>query len=164
QARAALRYLRRQPFVDGRRLAVFGFSVGGWAALSVAAQEPALSAVVAVAPAGGVEMIGPHNRERIARLSRPLRVRSVDWLTADFRRAVRRFDPHAAAARRSCPLLLVHGDADEMVPDSVSRTLFAEARPPKRLVVAGGAAHDFLDRRDWLVRLTAGWLERRLGR
>src|SRR4051812_47229367 len=42
QARAALRAARRLPFVDPRRVAVYGFSMGGWAALNLAAAEPSL--------------------------------------------------------------------------------------------------------------------------
>jgi fermentation-respiration switch protein FrsA (DUF1100 family) len=58
--------------------------------------------------------------------------------------------------------LLVHGDADDVVPSAVSRRLYALARPPKKLVVSDGAKHDFLDRRDWLSRLTSDWLSGRL--
>src|SRR4051794_4059116 len=36
QARAALKFLATREFVDPRRLAVFGFSMGGWAALNAA--------------------------------------------------------------------------------------------------------------------------------
>lgn len=78
QARAALRKMRSLEFVDPRRVAVYGFSMGGWTALNLAAAEPALKCVVAVAPAGGPEMIGPGNRPLVAHLSHALNAPPVD--------------------------------------------------------------------------------------
>lgn len=162
QALAALRFLKGRAFVDQCGLAVFGFSMGGWAAIHLAARSRGLKAAAAVAPVGGAEMVGPDTREHVARLCRSLRVESVDSLTRDFIASVRRHDPAGSAARLSCPLLLVHGEADEVVPAAVSLRIFAAARGPKKLVMAPGAGHDFLDRRDWLTRLVCGWLKRSL--
>jgi dipeptidyl aminopeptidase/acylaminoacyl peptidase len=162
QARAALKFLATREFVDARRLAVFGFSMGGWAALNLASRVPGLRAVAAISPVGGPEMIGPRNLEFIKRLSRPLRAPKPAALMADFRSSMRKFDPHQAVTRRTCPLLLVHGDEDVTVPALISRRLHVEARAPKKLVIAKGARHDFLDRRDWLTRLTADWLAKQL--
>lgn len=164
QAKAALVRARRLPFADPRRAGVFGFSMGGWTALNLAAEVPGLRAVVAVAPAGGVEMVGPGTLDFIARLSRPLNAHAPRALAADFARAVTRRDPARAAARLRCPLLLVHGDADATIPLAVSRRIAAAAGSRARLVVEKGAAHDFLDRRPRLVRLAADFLEGRLSR
>jgi len=162
QARAALRALRRLDYVDPRRVAVYGFSMGGWTALNLAAGEPSLRGVAAVAPVGGPEMIGPENRDFLARLSRPLRAPPLGRLLADFRRALTEGDPALAAARLRAPLLLVHGDADAVIPVAVSRRLARLAAGGARLVVERGAGHDFLDRRAALARKTARWLADRL--
>ncbi len=163
QAAAALSFLARRPFVDPRRLGVFGFSMGGWTALNVAAERAAsVRAVCAVAPVGGPEMIGSKTPQFVRRACASLRVEDVRALSDDFAAAVTRRDPARAVARLSCPLLLVHGEADDVVPCGISRRLSALARKPARLVTAPGATHDFLDRRDWLARLTARWLVSRL--
>lgn len=162
QARAALAAVRRLTFVDPRRVAVYGFSMGGWAALNLAAQEPVLKAVVAVAPVGGPEMLGPRTPEFMRRLSRPLKTLSVAALTRDFAAAVTRHDPAQAAARLKVPALLVHGADDDVVPCGVSRRIAAAAAGPVRLVIDRGARHDFLEQRETLTRLCASWLARRL--
>ena len=118
----------------------------------------------ALAPVGGPELVGPDSRQTIAHLCRPLRNRSADFLFRDFIVSVRRLDPARCVARLSCPLLLVHGRADEIVPFPSSERIFAAAREPKTFVRVPGARHDFLDRRDWLARLVSGWLVRQLGR
>lgn len=163
QALAGLRYLKGTPFVDPKRLAVFGFSMGGWTAINTAAKAKGLKAACAIAPVGGGEMVGSKTRSFVARACRPLRVGSLEALAADFARAVRKDDPARAAASLSCPLLIVHGDADGVVPFPVSRRIKAHA-PKAELVAAKGANHDFLDRRAWLARLCAKWLAERLGR
>lgn len=162
QARAALAATRRLPFVDPRRVALFGFSMGGWTALNLAAQDPALKAVVAVAPVGGPEMVGPRTEQFMARLSRPLRAAGPRALARDFAAAVSRQDPAKALASLKRPVLLVHGTDDDVVPIAVARRLAAAARGPFRLVTEKGGGHDFLDRRDRLVRLVAPWLATRL--
>jgi dienelactone hydrolase len=50
-----------------------------------------------------------------------------------------------AAVSRLAPrsLLLLHGTADEVLPDACSRYLYAEASEPKRLILYEGDGHEF---------------------
>ncbi len=162
QAAAALSAARKLPFVDGKRVAIFGFSMGGWTALNAAALDPKLRAVVAIAPVGGPEMVGPHLLEFVTRLSRPLNTIAPKALAADFAKAVTTRDPARAARRITAPLLLVHGDADQTIPALVSKRIAKNAGGKVRLVIERGATHDFLDRRAHLTRLCAGFLKRSL--
>ncbi len=162
QARAALRAAKRLDFVDPGRVAVYGFSMGGWTALNLAAAEPSLRAVLAVAPCGGPEILGPGTRRFLARFSRPLNAPKTDVLLADFRAALRRFDPAKSVARVEPPLLLAHGDRDETIPLAVSRRLASLAPRGTRLAVVEGGDHGLLERRRTLAGLAAVWLASRL--
>ena len=56
------------------------------------------------------------------------------------------------------PLLLVHGGADEVVPDSCSRTLKDRATGPVELKIYPGCRHGLDDCRDQLDRDLIDWL------
>lgn len=161
QALCALRYLKAKPFVDPRRLGIFGFSMGGWAAINAAAKVPAIKAVAAVAPVGGPEMVTPGIEESVKYLSQSIRCGSLSALGRDFTKAVRTQDPARSAAKITAPLLLVHGKKDDLIPPAVSARIFGAAAEPKKMVWAPGY-HDFLDRREWLTRLVSDWFSRNL--
>lgn len=163
QARAGLRWLAGRPFVDPRRLAVLGSSMGGWVAIHLAARVPSLKGAVAVAPAGGPEMITPDVGELIEKLARPLRAGSLAALKRDAIGSFRKHDPAKSAARMKPPLLIFHGTSDELVPHPVSERIHAAARSCELRKVRG-ADHGFLDRRAWLSRQASDWLVRRLKR
>ncbi|OIO06182.1 MAG: hypothetical protein AUJ52_12680 [Elusimicrobia bacterium CG1_02_63_36] len=162
QAKAALRYLARRRGVDRNRLGVFGFSMGGWTALNLLGEAPSIKTAMAVSPVGGPEMIVPSNSPFIRSHCAPLRVKSPTALIGDFRAAVRRFDPAAAVARSHAKILLVHGTADEVIPDAVSRGIRAAAGARGRLILARGAGHAYLDRRAWLSKRAADWFAKTL--
>jgi alpha-beta hydrolase superfamily lysophospholipase len=56
------------------------------------------------------------------------------------------------------PLLLMHGTADEVLPDSCSRTLYERAGEPRRLVLYAGCRHGLDDCREDLDRDLLAWL------
>lgn len=157
-ARAGWRFMRKLPGVDVRRNALFGFSMGGWTALNLAPTLADLRAVCAVAPVGGPEMLQPGAKKRLGWLSRPLKTPPIGPLFHDFAASLHRFDPAKSVTRRDCPLLLVQGGKDEIVPPLVAERLYRLASPPKKLLRRPDAFHDFLESRGWLCRRVSSWL------
>lgn len=158
QGLAALKFMKKQSFVDPERLAVFGFSMGGWAALNLAALVR-VRGCMAVAPVGGPEMVTSDTPAAIARLARVLGLRGPEAAKL-FAAAVRKRDPALSAKRAGCPLLLVHGTEDVVVPFPVSKRISAASGAT--LIPFKGAGHDFLEQRARLARLAADWLSDRL--
>ena len=60
----------------------------------------------------------------------------VRWLLSD------RFDTASRIAGVGCPLLVVAGDQDTIVPYAQSRRVFDAAAEPKRFVTIAGADHN----------------------
>ena len=75
-----------------------------------------------------------------------------------------RYDTVEAGQRIACPVLVVHGDRDDIIPIELGRRAFAALREPKRWVEVRDAGHnDLLAREEvwqelsrWLAALPAG--------
>ena len=135
EAILALRFLGARAEIDRTRLALVGYSLGAYLALTVAERDPAPKAVVLAA--GGDLPDFP-----FAAL-----IRAV----ADPMRAVR-----ALSGR---PLLMVHGRRDRTILPTQAERLFAAASEPKEL--QWWDAGHYLP--DAAVRKAAAWLAERLG-
>jgi uncharacterized protein len=141
-ARAALRRLLKQPGVDPGRVVYLGESLGGAVALDLALDRPPL-ALVLLSAFTGVRELG--------RLHYPFVPASV---VPDAYPALRRI--HELDA----PLLVLHGDRDEIVPLSHARALFQAAPGPKRVHVFAGRGHNDLVplAGSELARTVASWV------
>ncbi|WP_194744537.1 DPP IV N-terminal domain-containing protein [Thermaurantiacus tibetensis] len=127
---AGLAWLRQQPFVDPDRVAVYGWSYGGYMALRLMTKAPeAFAAGVAGAPVTDWRLYDTHYTERY--LGNPAR----DPAPYDASAIV------PDAARLARPLLLLHGLADDNVVFDHSAKLMAAlqaaGRPFETMVYPG---------------------------
>ena len=128
-ARAALGRLRAQPEVDPSRILYLGESLGGGVAVELAQAHPP-SALVLLSAFTSVR--------GIARVHYPFIPAPV---IPDAYPSLRRIREVEA------PLLVLHGDRDDIVPLAHGRALFEAAPGPKKMHVVAGAGHnDILDR------------------
>ena len=125
-ARAARRELLRLPGVDVRRVVYLGESLGAAVALELALDDP---------PRGLVAHTAFTSVRDLARLHYPVIPAAV---VPDAYPSLRRI------AQLRAPLLVVHGDRDDIVPLSHGRALHAAAPEPKALEVLPGAGHNDL--------------------
>lgn len=132
----------------------FGVSLGAATAIQYAADDPRCRGVMAMATYKDARSI---TRRAIA-FSAPM------MSNADFEKTLARagkiagFDPNDASAveaagRLRCPILLVHGLLDAIVPLEHSEAIYASAGQPKQLVVVPWAGHAslLLAREAWIA-------------
>ncbi len=124
-ARAALATLRRHPQVRPDRIVFFGRSLGAAVAVDLATQEPPLGLILE-SPFLSVRAMG--------KAVFPLL--PVDLLVGN------QYDSLPRVARVRVPLLVLHGDRDEVVPFSQGRALFEAANEPKTFFTIAGAGHN----------------------
>jgi fermentation-respiration switch protein FrsA (DUF1100 family) len=125
-ARAALGALIRQRNVDAARVIYLGESIGGAVALALALHEPPMGLVLQSAFTSVRDM---------GRLHYPL---IPSALVPDAYPSLRRI------AELRAPVLVLHGDRDDIVPVAHGRALFEAAPEPKRLQIVRGAGHNDL--------------------
>jgi uncharacterized protein len=140
--RAALDYVRGRADVDPDRVGLIGESMGGAAVLRAAAQRPDARVVVVESTFTSLEdNVAASIRDDFRLPAYPLTSLHL-WFTgreggfpaADLR-------PIDALADITQPLLIMHGDADELLPVANAERLYAAAQDPKELVIFPGAAH-----------------------
>jgi uncharacterized protein len=111
ECRLALQYLAAHPRIDGKRLALVGFSLGAFLGLKVAVDATYLRAVV-LAAGGDLPNYIPYV-EMIRKVANPLR-----WV-------------RQLAGR---PLLMMHGRQDAIVSPDLAERLFSAAGEPKQIL------------------------------
>ena len=122
---AALAYVRARAEVDAGRIVLFGRSLGGAVAVRLATEHEPFAVVLESAFPSIKAMA------RMMYLSLP-----VDVLVRS------RFDSLSAIRDVHAPVMVLHGDRDEIVPLKMGRELFEAANEPKRFFVIEGAGHN----------------------
>ncbi|MFQ5840769.1 MAG: alpha/beta hydrolase [Candidatus Methylomirabilales bacterium] len=122
---AALSYLRNREDLQATRVVLFGRSLGAAVVVELAQREP-VAGVILESPFTSVP--------EMARQLLPF----LPWQ----RLLKTRFDSLSKIGSLRPPLLVLHGDRDEVVPFAMGRRLFEAARGPKRFHPIPGASHN----------------------
>ena len=124
-ARAARAYLARRADVEPARVAYFGESLGAAVAVGLALESPP-AALVLRSPFASLAAVG-----RVHYPFLPVQLLLRDrWASLD------------RIAEVTCPLAVIAGDRDSIVPPEQSRQLFDAATGPKTMVIVRGADHN----------------------
>lgn len=123
-ARAARAWLAGRAGVAEREIVLMGRSLGGGVATDLAAQDGARGLVLESTFTSVPTVAG-------ANTSRP-----VAWLVRT------RLNSLEKIARYHGPLLISHGDADQLIPYDHGKQLFAAAPGPKRFITIAGGGHN----------------------
>ena len=150
---AAVTFLEARGFKNG--VGIFGFSMGGAAALL--SRNPSIKARVLDAPFAGLAAEMDHIFRPWGLWRKPLLPLMKAWSLLLMGVNINSVNPVENTAAFTAPLLLVHGDADALVPVENSLAIKA-ANPAAELWVVKGAGHgDNWGRagREYEKRLTA---------
>lgn len=124
-AEAALAYLRSRGDVDLDRIVYFGRSVGAAVAVELATRHPPY-AVILESPFPSIQDMARRTYPFLP-IGRFLRTR---------------YDSMGKVGRLAAPLLVLHGDRDDVVPLEAGKKLFEGAREPKVFYTIRGAGHN----------------------
>lgn len=142
--------------VDPDQIYLVGHSLGGWAALTVGADErvKAVVTISAVVDPAAVPLSEDDARQHY-----------TPWLHGitpeDFVRQWAGAPPATEpASRLAKPLLVIHGGGDHVIPVDQAQLAHDAAPGPKELAIHPEADHAFIDLRPWLIERVVSWVER----
>jgi len=151
--------LERRNDVDGQRVGVVGQSLGAIYAPLAAAGEPRLKACIA--------NCGPYDWGRVLpqmpKVSQEVfRVRSHAKSMDEAHQLARRITLEGAAERIKCPLLVVFGAGDRLIPPSEGERLVKAVSGPSELVVYEEGNHVCFNISYKFRPLTGDWMAEQL--
>jgi fermentation-respiration switch protein FrsA (DUF1100 family) len=128
---AAYEFLTRERGVKPEQLVLYGQSLGTTVAIDLAARQPVAALIIES---------GLSSASSMASASLPWLPAWLHWLGKN------RFTSARKLANVHCPVLITHGDRDEVIPVEQGRQLFAAAREPKHLEIIPGGDHNLVGR------------------
>jgi dipeptidyl aminopeptidase/acylaminoacyl peptidase len=163
--KAAIDFLSGHSEADRTRLCLLGFSGGAAVSVYAAAHNPRVSSVVTCACPADFSSL--HERqtplEAIGRFRQIGAIRDRDFPPSveDWQRGFEATTPINWIDRISPrPLLLVHGDADEVIPLEHAHRLYQKAKEPKELKLIPGGKHK-LRLEEAAMSVVLDWLKTR---
>lgn len=125
-AEAALAYLRSRPDIDQDSIVIFGRSLGGAVAVDLASKHPCLGLILESTFTSLVDLF-----------EMPIDIKDLRSRTAPIK-----YDSFSKIKRIKVPLLMLHGNRDEVVPFESGCTLYKAANQPKQFCLIEGAGHN----------------------
>ena len=143
---AALDFLYSLEETDKARMCVLGFSGGAAVSVYIAARDSRVSSVVTCACPADFRSLSQRETplETIQRFRQIGTIRDDNFPPSieEWQRGFGTISPIKWVDKISPhPLLLVHGDADELIPLEHARRLYQKAKEPKELKIIPGAKH-----------------------
>ncbi len=130
---------------DGDRIVLMGESLGTGVAITLAATHEAAALVLDSPFSSAVEVAAAHYP-----------IFPVNWLMFD------RFRSDLAIGDVHIPILVLHGDEDDVIPIGLARRLFELGNEPKTFMLVSGGKHLVLGLADVFPRVRA-WIDEKTG-
>jgi len=159
-ARAVCEWIESRKDLDAARIAIWGVSLGGYYAPRAAAYEKRIKACIALS--------GPYEWDKIwdglPELTREtFRVRSHSGDEREAREKAKKLTMVPAAKNIRCPIFIVTGRQDRLVPASQAEQLAGSVAGPVELMIVEDGGHNANNRPYRYRSKTADWLAAQFG-
>ena len=159
-AKAVCDWIEERSDLDAKRIAIWGVSLGGYYAPRAAAYEKRIKACIALSGPFDWQTIW----DRLPELTRDtFRVRSHSKTLDEARANARKLTLVDAAKNIQCPIFVVAGRQDRLVPAADAERLARGVRGPVELMVVEDGGHNANNRPYRYRSRTADWLAGQFG-
>jgi dipeptidyl aminopeptidase/acylaminoacyl peptidase len=167
---AAFDYLAARPEVDAKKVAIMGYSFGGYYAARIASFEKRYAAGVSLSAAYWDMYAWQLKAQESRKAGKPSHANPFQWRWVmgakdenDELEIAKKFSLAGVAANIECPYLVTHGQNDKVIKAEEAPKLFeAIGSKSKQLKIftaeEGGAEHAHVDDRQKGVAFAADWL------
>ncbi len=149
--KAAIDFLESKASIE--RLGVIGSSFGGRAA--IAAKDRRIKAMALLATPFNLDLPIVEKDGRIE-------LESGRVLKSEFFEDLKRYSTSEDLKAIKCPLLIIHGSKDEVVPLGDAHEIYKEANEPKRIEILEGGDHTFSDHLERVAEICLDWFRKYL--
>ncbi|MGQ9781993.1 MAG: alpha/beta hydrolase [Nitrososphaeria archaeon] len=167
-ARDAIEYVLSLPFVDSRRLAMIGHSMGAVPVSKTVSSDRRIKTAVFLSPATDFrKFVSSKTRRKhlsyLLRLGRgKLAGLNREGLVKDLRWVYENSNPVDVVKKVSIPILVVVGSKDDVTTPRSCKRLYSVAKEPKEYREIPGADHAYYRHRTVLIDVILSWLKVRL--
>ncbi len=162
-AESALKMLRNRSDVDPDRILLVGHSMGSWLAVNLGAMDKRVIGVISISGGGDMSKRRRLDRERVENTLRFLKGITYESYVEDTRMRAEKYNPVDSIGMISPrPVLIIHGEKDEVVSVDNARVLYEAAQEPKELFIVDGADHVFSYQREAVINKITSWVDKKL--
>ncbi|WXG39865.1 MAG: CocE/NonD family hydrolase [Candidatus Freyarchaeum deiterrae] len=159
----AISYLASSPRIDPGRLGLVSFSAGAFVSWSVVANDSRVKAFASCSSPSDLTKI-PVIKEGIKYATQfgILKITNTEKTFKELRTDLKKLNPLDWAGKISPrPVLIIHGDQDDVVPVKSAYDLYEKAREPKKILILKNVNHHIRNNQeamktvtDWTVKNT----------
>ncbi len=167
---SAINFLLEKDYVDAEHIGVAGHSLGGITAIATAGFEKRIRALVSIAAPARFDWQKLFDEAFIKKWKEkgittfPTYKKGKIKIRYSFFEDLKEYDGLKIIKNVTCPIRIIHGDADTLVPLKNAEGLFEQASEPKDLKIVEGAGHMFMKEPylSTMIELTISWFEQYL--